>query len=144
FFSHTTGYFGVQSPLNPLIHTWSLAVEEQYYILFPILITLLWPLGTRATRTILAVLLGASLLAAQYLSNANPQFNFYLLPTRGWEILAGALIAYPLRELRPSKNTLHQVGGMVGLALIVYAIFSFNDGTPSPSFQTSIPVIGAC
>ena len=140
YFSHTTGYFGVTSTLNPLIHTWSLAVEEQYYILFPILLTLLWPLGPRLIRPILGVAAAASLIAAQYYAKTNPQFNFYLLPTRGWEILAGCLVAYqPGREPRH----MNQLWSLLGMTLIAYSIFSFDDGTPSPSVWTLIPVGGA-
>lgn len=144
FFSHTTGYFGVSSTLNPLIHTWSLAVEEQYYILFPILITPVWRLGPRAIRPLLGVMFIASLAAAQYFATANPQLNFYLLPTRGWEILAGAIIAVGPRERHDTSIELHQFWSILGIVLIVYSIFGFDDGTPSPSVQTLIPVSGAC
>ena len=145
FFSHTTGYFGVGSALNPLIHTWSLAVEEQYYILFPALLLLLWRLGPRTARVTLGVIATCSLLAAQYYARKDAQFDFYLLPTRGWELLAGALIALysqPLEQWGTSP-VLRQSGGLIGIALIAYAIFFFDDGTPSPSLYALIPVLGA-
>jgi peptidoglycan/LPS O-acetylase OafA/YrhL len=142
FFSHTTGYFGVTSTLNPLIHTWSLAVEEQYYILFPILLTLLWPLGPRLIRPIFGVAAAVSLIAAQHFAKANPQFNFYLLPTRGWEILAGCLVAYSPQRA-PANRYMNQLLSILGLALIAYSMLTFDDGTPAPSLWTLIPVGGA-
>lgn len=146
FFSHTTGYFGVGSTLNPLIHTWSLAVEEQYYILFPALLMLLWRLGPRTARATLGVIAACSLIAAQFYAKADPQFDFFLLPTRGWEILAGALLAFYSRHLEgaaPPTALLSQSGSLIGMALIAYAIFFFDDGTPSPSLYALIPVLGA-
>jgi peptidoglycan/LPS O-acetylase OafA/YrhL len=155
FFSHTTGYFGVGSTLNPLIHTWSLAVEEQYYILFPALLMLLWRLGPRTACATLGVIAACSLIAAQYYAKADPQFDFYLLPTRGWEILAGALIAFYSRHFEAAEAArrnlehggatavLRQSGSLIGIALIAYAIFFFDDGTPSPSLYALIPVLGA-
>jgi peptidoglycan/LPS O-acetylase OafA/YrhL len=155
FFSHTTGYFGVGSTLNPLIHTWSLAVEEQYYILFPALLMLLWRLGPRIACATLGAIAACSLIAAQYYAKTNPQFDFYLLPTRGWEILAGALPAFysrhfegaeaGRRNLEPGEATaiLRHSGGLIGIALIAYGIFFFDDGTPSPSLYALIPVLGA-
>ena len=155
FFSQTTGYFGVGASLNPLIHTWSLAVEEQYYILFPVLLLWLWRLGPRTAGATLCVIAACSLIAAQYYAKADPQFDFYGLPTRGWEILAGALLAFYSRHLEgavtergsPAQGTakaiLPQSGSLIGFALIAYAIFFFDDGTPSPSLYALIPVLGA-
>jgi peptidoglycan/LPS O-acetylase OafA/YrhL len=145
FFSYTTGYFGVGSTLNPLIHTWSLAVEEQYYILFPALLMVLWRLGPRIACATLGIIAACSLIAAQYYARTDPQFDFYWLPTRGWEILAGALIALYPRHLEQGGATavLRQSGSLIGIASIAYAIFFFDDGTPSPSLYALIPVLGA-
>jgi peptidoglycan/LPS O-acetylase OafA/YrhL len=155
YFSHTAGYFGVGSTLNPLIHTWSLAVEEQYYILFPALLMLLWRLGPRTAYATLGAMAACSLMAAQYYAKTDPQFDFYLLPTRGWEILAGALIAFYSRHLEAAEAArrnlgqggataiLRQSASLIGMALIAYAIFFFDDGTPFPSLYALIPVLGA-
>jgi peptidoglycan/LPS O-acetylase OafA/YrhL len=155
FFSHTTGYFGVGSTLNPLIHTWSLAVEEQYYILFPALLLLLRRLNPRTTGATLGVIAACSLIAAQYYARTDPQFDFYGLPTRGWEILAGALTAFYSRrpegtraaqrnlEQGRVRATLRELGSLIGIASIAGSIFFFDDGTPSPSVYSLIPVLGA-
>jgi len=145
FFSHTTGYFGVAATLTPLIHTWSLAVEEQYYLLFPVLLLWLWRLGPRTASAILGVIAACSLISAQYYAKTDPQFDFYGLPTRGWEILAGALLAFYPRHLEQGRATvmLAESGSLIGIALIAYALFFFDDGTPSPSLYALIPVLGA-
>jgi peptidoglycan/LPS O-acetylase OafA/YrhL len=142
FFSYTTGYFGVGSALNPLIHTWSLAVEEQYYILFPALILLLRRLNPRTIGITLGGIASCSLVAAQYYAKVDAQFNFYWLSTRGWEILAGALAAFYLPQGSVGA-TWRQWGSLIGFASITCAIFFFDDGTPTPSAYTLIPVLGA-
>jgi len=89
----TGGYFDTASELKPLLHTWSLGVEEQFYILFPLFLTFVWSLGRR--WIILFLLLAAifSLTVAQWGLDKHPTFTFFLLPTRAFEILIGTLIS---------------------------------------------------
>ena len=89
----TSDYFNTDTERMPLIHTWSLAVEEQYYVLFPLFLMLVWKLGKRWIISSLLLVAIVSALAAQWGSNTYPSFTFYLLPTRGFEILIGALIS---------------------------------------------------
>ena len=97
----TSGYFAVASELKPLLHTWSLAVEEQYYILFPLFLMLVWKIGKKWIFSLLLVVAVVSVIAAQWgsswgystHSSTYPSFAFYLLPTRAFEILIGALIS---------------------------------------------------
>lgn len=93
-FWRESGYFGTASELKPLLHTWSLAVEEQYYVLFPLFLMALWKLRKR--RVFGTLLLGGvlSLIAAQWGAYHKPSAAFYLLPTRAWELAMGALIAF--------------------------------------------------
>ncbi len=91
------GYFGGPAELKPLLHTWSLAVEEQYYILFPIFIILTWRLGIKWILIILSFIFILSLGAAQWGAYKIPSANFYLLPTRGWELLICVFIAFYLK-----------------------------------------------
>ena len=84
-FWRTSGYFEAAAELKPLLHTWSLAVEEQYYVLFPIFIMLTWRLGKRLIFAMLAVVAIISLAAAHWGSVASQAATFFLLPTRGWE-----------------------------------------------------------
>lgn len=85
-----------------------------------------------------------SLLAAQWGSSLKPNATFYLLPTRGWELLIGAFIAFYFTKkdrINLGKN-LNEVGGFLGLALITYTIFKFDNQFPFPSFYALVPTIG--
>ncbi len=140
----TSHYFAPAAELKPLLHTWSLAVEEQYYLLFPIFIIFTWRYGRRWMILTLGVLAFASLLLAQWIIDKRPEFTFFMLPTRGWEILSGALLAFYL----DGKNgvlisqSINQFISSIGLLLLFIAIFFFDRHTPYPSFYTLIPTIG--
>ncbi len=145
------GYFQTASELKPLLHTWSLSVEEQYYVLFPLFMLLAWQWRRKWLGAMLLVVALTSVVAAQWAAHARPSFAFYMLPTRGFEILIGALIAlflykkYSVFEkyrTHPIYRPTSESASLVGLALILYAIFAFNKSTPSPSFHTLIPTLG--
>jgi peptidoglycan/LPS O-acetylase OafA/YrhL len=98
-FWRESDYFGAEAEFKPLLHTWSLSVEEQYYVLFPLFLILTWRLGIKKITIILALVLKSSLGIAQWAVYRNPATAFYLLPTRGWEILVGAFAAiYLIKE----------------------------------------------
>ncbi len=145
-FWRTSGYFDTASELKPLLHTWSLAVEEQYYVLFPLFLMLAWKLGKKWIISLLSLVAVVSILAAQWGSTTHPSFTFYLLPTRAFEILIGALISFYINHKKSVilvSQSVSQSVSLVGLALILYAIFAFDSKTPSPSLYTLIPTIGA-
>ncbi len=143
-FWQTSGYFDRGVDMKPLLHTWSLAVEEQYYLFFPIFLMLTWRFGKRLTLTLLAIVFAASIAAAQWFSFYDAEAAFYLLPTRGWELLVGVFVAfYASIHVNPSPaKGVSEIGGIVGLLLIIYAIFSFDKHTPSPSLYTLAPTVG--
>ena len=145
-FWRTSGYFDSATELKPLIHTWSLALEEQYYLLFPIFMIATWKLGKRWIYGLLTVVFVFSLAGAQLISATHyQQFGFYMLPTRGWELLIGAFIAIYQLQLGWKKVDLHfdQLGSLIGLLLIIYPVFAFNSLTPFPSIYSLVPTIGA-
>jgi peptidoglycan/LPS O-acetylase OafA/YrhL len=144
FFWWKSGYFDIASELNPLLHTWSLAVEEQYYVFFPILLMLLWRFGKLAVIVTLLIAFVLSFIAAQWGSLKQPSAAFYLLPSRGWELLVGAFAAFYLSRTtqRYHHQFIREVGGSLGVALIIYSIFVFNKDTPFPSFYTLAPTLG--
>jgi peptidoglycan/LPS O-acetylase OafA/YrhL len=143
-FWRESGYFDMGTELKPLLHTWSLAVEEQYYILFPAFFMLIWRFGVRAMLVILSLIAVASLAIAQWGSIVKPTATFYLVPTRGWELLIGALVAFYLSrpDPRPPSDVLRQAGSLAGGFLLLYSIIVFDERIPSPSIYTLVPVLG--
>ncbi len=137
------GYFGGPAELKPLLHTWSLAVEEQYYILFPIFIILTWRLGTKWILIILSFIFMLSLGVSEWGAYKIPSANFYLLPTRGWELIIGVFIAFYLKYNTYIKSYLvNQLLSLFGFSMIIYSIIVFNASTPFPSLYALIPTIG--
>jgi len=138
FFYLKTGYFSSEIDEKPLIHTWSLAVEEQFYIFFPIFLFLAWRLLKNHVTTLVVLLFVLSFLMAEYLSRFYPELNFYLMPTRMWELLAGSLCALYLfkRKTLPSNLLL----SVAGLLLIVASYFLIDKTFRFPSYYT-IPVV---
>ena len=144
-FSNQSNYFDTATELKPLLHTWSLAVEEQYYLLFPLILMATWKLGQRWVLTMLITLIVSSLLLAQWMSVTKPELGFYILPTRAWELLIGALVAFYVTHPKRQEISapLNQGGSLLGLALLIYAVLAFNPQTPFPSLYTLVPTVGA-
>lgn len=138
-FWREAGYFAPDSEANPLLHTWSLGVEEQFYLGFPLLLAALWRLGPRRALWSLGGLSLASLIFAELSVRQAPDFAFYLLPARAWELGAGALLALWTRE-RPAKPDSRLQG--LGLALILGAAAFYDSTTPFPSLYALAPVGG--
>ncbi|MEM8632044.1 MAG: acyltransferase family protein [Pseudomonadota bacterium] len=139
-----TGYFETNAELQPLLHTWSLAVEEQYYIFFPILIMLIWRFGA---RVVWATLIGLSVLSfawAEASVRTDPAGAFFLLPARGWELLIGALAALWLRRSAQISlpPPLRDVFAAFGLALVLFSIVMYDDRTVFPGTTALLPTVG--
>ncbi len=147
-FWQETGYWGVDNELKPLLHTWSLAVEEQYYIIFPLFLMLMWKFRKRWILSSFLFFAAISLMASQWGAYNKPTANFFLLPTRAWELAIGASIAfyflYRKQTIRTllSHKVIDEVLGIIGLLLIGYSVFVFNESVPFPSFFALIPTIG--
>ena len=142
FFWRNGGYFETAAELKPLLHTWSLSVEEQYYLVFPVFLMLLWRSKKHHVRKSIALIAVLSLITAQLLSNYNPIANFFLLPTRAWELAIGGLAATYI--INTSTNSLfsRQILSGIGLFMISISVFLFNKNTPTPSFYSLTPTIG--
>jgi peptidoglycan/LPS O-acetylase OafA/YrhL len=140
-----TGYFDKAAELKPLLHTWSLAVEEQYYVLFPLFLMLFWKLGKRWILVTLGLIFVASLAVAQWGAYAKPTAAFFLLPTRVWELLIGAFASFYLSQTNRKDfgKGLSEVAGWFGVALIMYAVFAYSKATPFPGFYALVPTMGA-
>lgn len=138
-FWQADGYFAAASELKPLLHTWSLAVEEQYYLLFPLVMMALWRFGRRQVFGVIVVVSVLSLLLSEWGWRHHPSANFYLAPTRAWELFAGSICAFLISGRKPLTN--NWLSG-AGLALILFAIFFFDATTPFPSLYALAPVGG--
>ncbi len=140
------GYFGPDSSAKPLLHLWSLSIEEQFYLVWSVLLFALFRL---ARKLVLAVVVGiflASLTACVILTPIDPIGAFYLPWTRAWELALGALIAY--REVfwlealpYPARNVAN-VGAALGVALMLGAFFLMSEAQPFPGWRAAIPTAG--
>lgn len=142
FFWWNTGYFDQTSELKPLLHTWSLGVEEQYYLLFPIILFLLFRFARRWLLAALFVMAAISLAISVYQVEKAPDAAFYLPFGRLWELLVGAILA--IGHWPRLKSAALRDGVMVvGMASIVVSLFVFTPETPFPGFAALLPTIGA-
>lgn len=139
FFWRSADYFGPDAEANPLLHTWSLAVEEQYYVLFPIALAIIFRFGwSRHLPALIMTAALASLILAEVLLSRSPPAAFYLLPTRAWELLVGAWLA--CRSPGPApRRSLANVAGICGLLLILAPMILYDDHTRFPGLG-ALPV----
>ena len=148
FYFHYSGQqYGAESGLSkPFLHTWSLSIEEQYYILFPIVLLVSFKYFRKYLVHILIFGFIISLGLAEWTSRNYPSVSFYFIHTRMWELLAGSLLAYyEINNGHRSKNkTLNLILPTFGLILIGHSILFFNDGMFHPSLYTLSPIIGVC
>ncbi len=143
YFLSEVDYFDADVRVKPLLHTWSLSVEEQFYLIFPPLLLAIRTFAPKRMTESIVVLLVASLLYAEYASTATPEASFFLLPMRGWELLAGALLAQlELKGYRKPHPTLDRTMPWLGLVLIFGAFLIFGSETKHPSVLTGICIVG--
>lgn len=139
-------YFSDAAEFEPLLHTWSLGVEEQFYLAIPLLLMLVAPLGRRFVLLSLLAIVAASLVLSVLVSGNRPGFAFYMIFTRSWELGAGGLLAlYKLRlDRAPSRRApLTGLAGFAGLAAVAAALVLIDDSLPFPGFAALAPVLGS-
>ena len=159
FFWMKEDYFNTDTELNPLVHTWSLAIEEQFYILFSLIFVVFSQSQHRLIQYLLVLVSVVSLVLAQWSGNLQLSYpfisrdplwfsqrdwaSFYLLTGRMWELLFGSLTAFYLHTNTLESRVWKEVGAVSGLLLILLAIFWFDKDTPFPSFYTLVPTGGS-
>ena len=144
YFYKTSPYFRSESDLEPLLHTWSLSIEEQFYIMFPITLLLFYKFFKRYIFLMLIFGFVASLFICQFLAlKTGGTLNFYFTFSRAWELALGAICAYIIIYKNLSYSVLiKNLLSTVGVILILFSVFSFSRQTVFPSFYTLVPTIG--
>ena len=145
-FQLESGYFETDSELKPLLHTWSLAIEEQFYLFFPIILLLLYRFRIEKIFWVLGLVIALSLISAQIGTYYDRDANFFFLPSRIWELGLGSILAFnrtnkQSMELSQQK-TERELGSFFGLAMIISSFFIFDRNIPSPSLFNLLPTIG--
>lgn len=138
YFWRHTGYFDGPAELKPLLHTWSLAVEEQFYIIYPFLLTFLKMFGRNVTFGTLAFLSIGSLALSEYGVGHHRSGTFFLLPTRAWELLIGGLICFTPKPTRVPAWIL-SVTSWISLASILGVSWCYEATTPFPGLSALVP-----
>ena len=148
FFFHYSGqeYASPSGLYKPFLHTWSLSVEEQFYIIFPATLLITFKYFRKYLAHILIIACLISLGLAEWTSRNYPSLSFYFLHTRLWELLAGSILAYyeVTRGQRSNFKILNLILPLVGLLLIAHSVFFFDDEIFHPSILTLSSIIGVC
>lgn len=142
FFWWQTGYFNTEAYYKPLLHTWSLAVEEQFYLIWPAILVLA---GRRLSQAglmgVLLVIFAVTLLASQGMLTDHSSAAFFLTPFRIYEFAIGAMLA--ISGIQARGQILSNTASMVGALIILYAASIFSDETPFPGITALAPTLGA-
>lgn len=151
YFARTLDYFSSSADANPLVHTWSLSVEEQYYLIFPLLLLCIWRFAWRLRYAAIALLWMASLALAEYASRGaaglTSEQAFFLLPTRSFELLTGVICAFARRDLgggdRPARPWFADMWAGLGLVSILFYVARYRSAALGPGLAALVPVVGA-
>ena len=139
------GYFDAESHTKPLLHTWSLAVEEQFYLVFPLLMVLLFRWLRRRDRVgmALAAVAVASFVLSAWQVRTRPEAAFYLAPARAWELMLGALLALGAVPAFGRRNTvMAEVTAVAGVSLLMFGFLTYSNATPFPGAAALVPCVG--
>ena len=141
FFWRQTGYFAPVAEWMPLLNTWSLAVEEQYYVVFPLFMLMVRRWRVVRQLVVIGIVFAGSFLLSAYGAHHHPSAAFYLTPFRAWELLLGVLVAYwPSPNLR--SRWLRELGSFAGLLMLVVPVAVYDAQTPFPGIAAAVPCLG--
>ncbi len=135
-------YDAENSLLKPLMHTWSLSIEEQYYIIFPLILTIIFKFFKNKLLKLFLVFFLLSFVTMIYIYQKNESLAFFSFFTRFWELLLGSITAILYNQKKIIKNLSHNIFSILGLLMILFSVFFYNDSTKSPYILTLIPVLG--
>ena len=137
------GYLTGLAPESPLLHLWSLAVEEQFYIIWPLLFVYLAKKGKNIRKNVIVtsvIAIPISLVFSIILTSLNKGVAYYILPTRLWELLAGCVLA--AGGTWAAKLPLRKTGAYAGIGMLMYAATAYTTDTAFPSYMALVPVVG--
>ncbi len=145
-----TDYFDAASEIKPLLHLWSLSIEEQYYLVLPLLLSFLVKRGSISVFATLLMLSIASLTYSEHVLYINERASFFFTTSRAWELLLGsmaaAMVHYNIVSLKPSDQTRLMISrqflSSLGLVMVVAPIFTYSKDTPFPGLSAVIPSLG--
>lgn len=139
----SSGYFDSGAHEKWLLHTWSLAVEAQFYILYPLMISFIWKVwnGIKPLTVLLVIIFILSFSLNLTYLESQPTLTFYFFPTRGWELVAGGLVFLVATKVALSKNSA-TLAYWSGWGLLLYSLFFINQNHPWPGYWALLPVIG--
>ena len=136
------GYFDTSSETNPLLHTWSLGVEQQFYLVWPFIVYGAYRLNARLLPWVLALSGLLSLLASQWYTQVDPSANYFLTPFRVFEFAIGGLLVFAVRRF-VLANVWQELIMLAGYALLAWGVFMFDKTTAFPGFNALVPALGA-
>lgn len=146
YFWLQTGYFQEPMQTMPLIHTWSLSIEEQYYIIFPVFLSILFRIKRSWIPHIIILAFLSSFLLSLWGTTYHPSATFYLFPTRAWELLIGSILAIILLHRQDGlikSSWINELIGLIGLIAIIASIFLFDKTIKFPGFFALLPSVGS-
>lgn len=145
-----TDYFDAASEIKPLLHLWSLSIEEQYYLVLPLLLAFLVRRSPKSIIATLLVLCFASLAYSEHVLYTNERASFFFTTSRAWELLVGsiaaAMVSYKLVYLKSTNDSrlllIRQLVSCLGLAMVVVPVFLYSKDTPFPGIYAVVPALG--
>lgn len=135
-----SGYFETSTELNPLLHTWSLAVEEQFYLFYPFLLIWLGRFRESNRFRVLSVICLISLVGSEYVVRVDPKTAFFLLPTRAWEMLLGGLISF-LPELKSRSRKFIEIVSVSAIIGLLLCGWNYHEQMAFPGFVAAVPCL---
>ena len=139
FFFRNIGYFEIAAEVKPLLHTWSLSLEEQFYFILPVGLFIVFKVHKKLIIPVILMIITFSLIVSELGATNAPVANFFLLPSRIWEFLIGSLVATLPIDI---KNRSRRRIGYFGLISIFVSVLAFDEATPFPSLYAMLPVFG--
>jgi len=140
-FWREVGYFDVSADQKPLLHLWSIAVEEQFYLIFPALLLFFGARSRLRLTVAIGTIFAASLAFSIWSAGHAPAAGYYMLPSRMWELMLGALLAIGAAHV-PARLKLNDLTSLGGLVLIAYSVFRYSYATPFPGSAALVPCLG--